>query len=376
MITVVESIISDLINTAIKAMPSKPEKINFTIGKRGLKIQTAKDNFFCTLLHPLKNKIDSKDRFSFALEPDVAGSLFVKSSHVPLTISKKGNVVSFLRKNEGVTKRGQVDSVAVTEDDVLEDGKLKELPAGVFDLAAKTHRIIQIQGLFESGDPLVIIDCKKGKSRLVTADNHHIACATLKMNGELNKNEEFRFVLPKSYMRYFDSFGEIKTAAVSESGKLIFTYQYKSAIIRLSIPNVSQDISILEVFDDKTTNPRKPSEFSFDEKVQELIETEVLKSSNVEDVIFNVDRKEFSIKAVGKGVELNTSLDGFKASSILKGVSFSFHAKLLQDVLSVINSILSQFKERPKVACVVEKSSVIFSIQGKVTYNILVSRSA
>lgn len=376
MITVVESIISDLINTAIKAMPSKPEKINFTIGKRGLKIQTAKDNFFCTLLHPLKNKIDSKDRFSFALEPDVAGSLFVKSSHVPLTISKKGNVVSFLRKNAGVIKRGQVDSVAVTEDDVLEDGKLKELPAGVFDLAAKTHRIIQIQGLFESGDPLVIIDCKKGKSRIVTADNHHIACASLKVDGELSKGEEFRFVLPKSYMRYFDSFGEIKTAAVSESGKLIFTYSYKSALIRLSIPNMSQDVSILEVFDDKTSNPRKPSEFSFDEKVQELIETEVLKSSNVEDVIFTVDRKEFSIKAVGKGVELNTTLEGFKASSILKGVTFSFHAKLLQDVMSVITSILSEFKERPKVMCVIEKSSVIFSIQGKTVYNILVSRSA
>lgn len=376
MVVVIESIISDLINTAIKAMPSKPEKISFTIDKQRLRIQTAKDNFFCTITYALKNKVDTKNRFSFALEPDIAGSLFVKSSHVPVELTKKGNVISFVRKNDGVTKRGQIDSVAVTEDDVLEDGKLKALPAGVFETVAKVHKIIQIQGLFESGDPLVIIDCKKGKSRIITADNHHITSATLNLNEDLGKKEEFRFVIPKIYMRYFENFGTIDSAAVSESGKLIFTYKYKYATIRLSIPNTSQDISMLELFDDKISNPSKSSEFTFDEKIQELIETEVLKTSMVEDVIFNVGRKDFTIKAVGKGVELNTSLNKFTAPNILKGVSFSFHIKLLQDVLAVINSIVETFKERPTISCVIEKANVTFSVIGKTRYVILVSRSA
>jgi len=353
MVAINEALLATMIGLAVKAMPSKPETVGFKFKKNSLAIRTNADNFDCLITIPLKEEVDKVDRISFALETNIAGTLFNKNQSIRISLSKKGNVIFFKKIQGNIKKSGRIESVELTDDVDWQDSHSSQLPSDLFITASKLHKLIQISPLFGHPDPNVIISLNGNKGRVLTADNHHMSCVDFPVDSV--KKENFSFMLPKFYMNYFDGFGNTNGVFLTANKKLEIHNTLKECQILLSIPSIAQEDETTAVFENLIKPKDKSVRFSLTKEIYETLNEDIIKNG-IEDIAFHIERKECVIKGIGKGYELSNKI--VQNTDILKSISFSLHMLQLKEALSIISTVFDAAKEKFVVDCVLEKSTL------------------
>ncbi len=375
-----EATFATAIDMAAKALPSKSDRVDVVVKKSCIILVLTQNAFKAQAVFPLAETADKADRVSFALDYDVASSIFSKTGDSNISLTKKGNVISFVKKAGSVIKSGKMESIPLVDNEMTKDETSTVLPTELFTNVSRLHKLIKITPLFNHAEPAVVMQYEEGKSaRVLTADNHHMVGVTFKLSSDAKNLKTFTFVLPQSYMRYFEAFNTINSASTTKNGMLVIYCKHKNIEFEITAPSISQDVSMAQSFDEMEKATEKAIQFPFSYKLLNEIQKDILKRG-CEDVTFFVDKDELIIKGVGKGFEVSNKISGIKVHTPKgKSLSFVLHAKVLEDLIKVFDALNANLDEKEElhITSHVEKALVVFKVATKGhRYTMIASRAA